>query len=169
MGAVTCAVTGTLVLDQDGLYDARQINDRLLLGLKAAMSEAELHIIRQRMRGGALNKAARGELRVRLPVGLVYDEQNRVVLDPDRQVREAIGLFFQTFARLGSAFKTARFFYEQGLKFPKRIQCGPNKGQLIWSPLTVGRVAQVLHSPRYAGAYAYGRSKVTISPCGPAR
>jgi len=162
-----CAVTGTLVLDQDGLYDARQINDRLLLGLKGAMSEAELHFIRQRMRGGALNKAARGELRVRLPVGLVYDEQNHVVLDPDQQVREAVGLLLRTFARLGSTFKTARFFGDQGLKFPKRIHCGPNKGELIWSPLTIGRVAQALHSPRYAGAYAFGRSQSALGPHGP--
>ncbi len=162
-----CAVTATLVLDQDGLYDAGQINDRLLLGLKAAISEAELHLIRERMRGGALSKAARGELRVRLPVGFVYDEHNRVVLDPDKQVREAVSLLFKTFRRLGSAYKTARFFREQDLKFPKRIHCGPNKGELIWTPLTQGRVVQALHSPRYAGAYAYGRSKMTPGAHGP--
>lgn len=143
-----CALTRTLVLDQDGLYDVGQINDRLLLGLKAAMSEAELHMIRERMRGGALSKAARGELRVRLPVGFVYDDQNRVVLDPDKQVQEAVRLFFKTFARLGSAYKTARHFHEQGLKFPKRIHCGPTKGELVWAPLTQVRASQVLHNPK---------------------
>jgi DNA invertase Pin-like site-specific DNA recombinase len=161
-----CALTRTLVLDQDGLYDVGQINDRLLLGLKAAMSEAELHMIRERMRGGALSKAARGGLRVRLPVGFVYDGQNRVVLDPDKQVQEAVRLFFKTFARLGSAYKTARHFREQGLKFPKRIHCGPTKGELVWAPLTQVRASQVLHSPRYAGAYAFGRSRITMGPEG---
>lgn len=161
-----CALTKTLVLDQDGLYDVGQINDRLLLGLKAAMSEAELYMIRERMRGGALSKAARGELRVRLPVGFVYDEQNRVVLDPDKQVREAVSLLFKTFRREGSAYKTTKHFREQGLKFPKRIQSGLNKGELVWEPLTQGRVRQALHSPRYAGAYVYGRSKRTTGPQG---
>ena len=162
-----CAVTATLVLDQDGLYDVGHINDRLLLGLKAAMSEAELYMIRERMRGGALSKAARGELRVRLPVGFVYDELHRVVLDPDKQVREAVSLFFKTFRRTGSAYKTARHFREQGFKFPRRIRGGLNKGELVWDPLTQGRAAQVLHSPRYAGAYAYGRSKITMGRDGP--
>ncbi|MFA4948894.1 MAG: recombinase family protein [Candidatus Krumholzibacteriia bacterium] len=156
-----CAVTDTLVLDLDGLYDTRRINDRLLLGLKGAISEAEWHTIRQRMHGGALNKAERGELRVRLPVGFIYDEQNRVVRDPDKQVRQAIDVFFKTFHRVGSAYKTAKFFGEQGLKFPKRIYCGPTKGQTIWGNLTTGRVSLALHSPRYAGAYAYGRSTKT--------
>ena len=132
-----CALSQTLVLEQDGLYDVGHINDRLLLGLKAAMSEAELHLIRERMRGGALSKAARGELRRRLPVGFVYDEQNRVVFDPDRQVSEAVYLLFQSFRRLGSAFKTAQHFREQGLKFPKRIHCGPNKGECV-EPLDPG-------------------------------
>lgn len=159
-----CAVTNTLVLDQDGLYDTHRINDRLLLGLKAAISEAELHMIRQRMLGGTLSKAARGELRVRLPVGFVYDELGRVILDPDQQVRQAIEVFFKTFHRVGSAYKTAKFFGEQGLKFPKKIYCGPVKGETVWGSLTTGRVVLVLHSPRYAGAYAYGRSTKTTGP-----
>jgi len=161
-----CAVTHTLVLDQDGLYDVGHINDRLLLGLKAAMSEAELHMIRERMRGGALSKAARGELRVRLPVGFVYDEQKRVVLDPDKPVREAVSLFFKTFHRLGSAYKTVKHFWEHGLKFPRRIHCGPTKGDLVWERLALNRVTQALHNPRYAGAYAFGRSRITPGPRG---
>ena len=157
-----CAVMDTLVLDQDGLYDTKQFNDRLLLGLKAAMSEAELHVIRERLRGGSLSKAARGELRVRLPVGFVYDGKGQVVLDPDKQVRETLAVFFKTFRRVGSAYKTVRFFREEGLTFPKRMHCGPNKGDLVWGPLTVSRVPQVLHSPRYAGAYTYGRTRTSI-------
>jgi len=157
-----CAITDTLVLDQDGLYDATEFNDRLLLGLKAAMSEAELHVIRQRLRGGSLSKAARGELRIRLPVGFVYDEKEQVVMDPDKQVRSAIHMFFKTFRRVGSAYLTVASFREQGLRFPKRMHCGPNKGELIWGNLTVSRAAQVLHNPRYAGAYTYGRTKTRI-------
>lgn len=161
-----CAVTNTLVLDQDGLYDVRYINDRLLLGLKAAMSEAELHIIKERMRGGALSKAARGELRVRMSIGFIYDSQNRIVLDPDKQVREAIALFFKTFSRLGSIYKTVIYFRKNGLKFPKRIHCGPTKGDVVWAALNMSRASQMLRCPRYAGVYAYGRSRVITKPSG---
>ncbi|MFH1740620.1 MAG: recombinase family protein [bacterium] len=161
-----CAVTGTLVLDQDGLYDPKKFNDRLLLGLKAAMSEAELHVIRERMRGGALSKASRGELRTRLAVGYVYNARGEVVSDPDRQVQEAIRLFFNTFQRLGSAYKTAQYFQQEGLKFPKRMHCGPNKGELVWGELTTGRVPYLLHSPRYAGAYVYGQFRAVRGPDG---
>lgn len=161
-----CAVMNTLVLDQDGLYDTKQFNDRLLLGLKAAMSEAELHVIRERMRGGSLSKAARGELRMRLPVGYVHDEKGRVVMDPDKQVREAIQVFFKTFRRVGSAYKTVTFFRKEGLKFPKRMHCGPHKGELVWGSLTKSRVPYMLHSPRYAGAYTYGRTRTTKDAAG---
>jgi len=82
-----CALSGTLILDEDGLYDPSQFNDRLLLGLKGTMSEAELHVLRARLIGGVLNKARRGELKVRLPIGLTYDPLDRVVLDPDQQVQ----------------------------------------------------------------------------------
>ena len=120
------------------------------------------NIIRERLRGGSLSKAARGELRLRLPVGFVYDGKGQVVLDSDKQVREALAVFFKTFRRVGSAYKTVRFFREEGLTFPKRMHCGPNKGDLVWGPLTVSRVPQALHSPRYAGAYTYGRTRTSI-------
>lgn len=152
-----CALRATLILDEDGLYDPADFNDRLLLGLKGTMSEAELHMIRARLQGGMRNKAQRGELRFRLPVGFVYDEQGQVVLDPDEQVRESVSLLFSTFRRVGSAFKTVRAFGDQGLVFPTRLHCGPRKGELVWGPLTNTRVSGVLHNPRYAGAYAYGR------------
>src|SRR5689334_24271414 len=89
-----CALTDALILDEDGLYDPSHYNDRLLLGLKGTLSEAELHVIRARLQGGILNKARRGELKNPLPVGLVYDPHDRVVLDPDRQVQQALQLFF---------------------------------------------------------------------------
>ena len=97
-----CALTDTLILDEDGIYDPAHFNDRLLLGLKGTMSEAELHVLRARLRGGLFNKARRGELRCRLPVGFVYDAAGHVVLDPDKQVQETVRLLFQTFARTGT-------------------------------------------------------------------
>ena len=134
-----CALTDTLILDEDGLYDPAHFNDRLLLGLKGTMSEAELHVLRARLRGGLLNKARRGELRCRLPVGLVYDADGRVVLDPDQQVQETVRLLFATFARTGAAHATLKYFRTQGLLFPTRVAAGARKGELTWAPLCLGR------------------------------
>ena len=153
-----CALTETLILDEDGLYDATHFNDRLLLGLKGAMSEAELHILRARLRGGALNKAARGELAFRLPTGYVRDADERTVIDPDQQIQQAVRLLFDTFRQVGSAHGTVRLFRERNLKFPTRLQRGLRKGEVVWEPLTCGRTASVLRNPCYAGAYAYGVS-----------
>lgn len=152
-----CALTDALILDEDGLYDPNDFNDRLLLGLKGTMSEAELHFLRARLQGGILNKAKRGELASPLPVGFVYDEQKRVRLDPDSQVRETIGLFFQTFRRLGAAYATLRYFNREGLLFPRRLKKGLRKGELVWGQLCHSRALQMLHNPRYAGAFAFGR------------
>src|ERR1700685_2072276 len=110
-----CALTATLILDEDGIYDPAAFNDRLLLGLKGTMSEAELHILKARMRGGQLNKAKRGELEMRPPVGWVYQAEGTLSLDPDVQVQRSIRLVFETFDRTGSAVQTVRFFREQGL------------------------------------------------------
>ncbi|MGH7747850.1 MAG: recombinase family protein, partial [Candidatus Dormibacteria bacterium] len=123
------------------------------------MSEAELHVLRARLIGGQLAKARRGELEVPLPVGLVYDAAGKVMLDPDRSVQEAIGQFFETFRRTGSATATVRSFREQGLLFPRRAQSGPHKGDVIWGSLLHYRALNVLKNPRYAGAFAYGRSQ----------
>ncbi len=152
-----CALSDTLILDEDGLYDPSHFNDRLLLGLKGTMSEAELHVLRARLQGGIRNKARRGELKSPLPVGLEYDQQDRVVLDPDRQVQQALRTVFQTYQRAGSACAVVKFFREQNLLFPRRLRRGPNKGQLVWAPLGHTRVLQTLHNPRYAGAFVYGR------------
>ena len=148
-----CALADTLILDEDGVYDPASFNDRLLLGLKGTMSEAELHVIKARLRGGILNKARRGEFRCPLPTGLVYDDLGNVALDPDMQVRETIAHFFGTFARVGSASQTVKAFRAEGLLFPSRL----HNSQTVFRPLTASTAVRVLHNPRYAGAYAYGR------------
>ena len=152
-----CSLSGTLILDEDGIYDPASFNDRLLLGLKGTMSEAELHIIRARLRGGLLNKARRGELEIRPPVGLIYRSDGKIILDPNTEVQSAITMLFETFDRTGSATKAARFFREQGLLFPTRLQSGLNKGELVWGLPHHARIVQVLHNPRYAGAFVFGR------------
>jgi len=154
-----CALSETLILDEDGLYNPNDFNDRLLLGLKGTMSEAELHLLQSRLRGGILNKVRRGELATELPVGFVYDEEGRVRLDPDVQVRETVQRFFDTFRRSGSAFGAVRVFHEQGILFPQRLHKGPRKGELAWGPLWHARALRLLHNPRYAGAYCFGRTR----------
>jgi DNA invertase Pin-like site-specific DNA recombinase len=154
-----CALTETLILDEDGLYDPAHFNDRLLLGLKGTMSEAELHVLRARLRGGIVNKARRGELEVPLPVGFVYDASGRVGLDPDRQVQDTIRAFFQTFRRTGSASATVKAFHDQQLPFPRRARAGVHQGETLWGRLEHSRVLWVLHNPRYAGAFFFGRSR----------
>ena len=164
-----CAVTDTLILDEDGLYDPAHFNDRLLLGLKGTMSEAELHMLRARLRGGILNKARRGELHCGLPTGLIYDARGCVVLDPDQQVQESVRLLFRTFARTGTLRGTIKYFRKQGLLFPKRTAAGPQKGQLVWVPLSLGRASTAMHNPSYAGAYAFGRGRFRKQPDGRVR
>lgn len=159
-----CALTGTLICDEDGLYDPGEFNDRLLLGLKGTMSEAELHFIRARLRGGQLSKARRGELKTGLPVGLVYDPSDKVVLDPDLSVREAISHLFMVFARTASARAVVAEFNTAALRFPVRIRKGPHKGELVWQPLRHWRVLRTLHNPRYAGAFVYGQRREVRNP-----
>ena len=161
-----CALTDTLILDEDGIYDPAHFNDRLLLGLKGTMSEAELHVLRARLRGGILNKARRGELRCPLPVGFVHDTGGHAMTDPDKQVQESVRLLFLTFARTGAASATVKYFRQQGLLFPTRVAAGPRKGQLSWIPLSLGRAASALHNPWYAGAYVYGRGRWRKQPDG---
>src|SRR6202166_596845 len=129
------ALAHTLILDEDGIYDPAHFNDRLLLGLKGTMSEAELHVLRARLQGGILNKASRGELVIRPPIGLIYNEEGKLVLDPDKQVQGALRLLFDTFRRTGSAMATVRTFQRQSLLFPRRVHTGPQKGDLVWGVL----------------------------------
>jgi len=161
-----CAITDTLILDEDGIYDPAHFNDRLLLGLKGTMSEAELHVMRARLRGGLLNKARRGELRSQLPVGFVYDIDARVVLDPDLEVQQAVRLLFQTFLRTGVARQTVKHFRQHELLFPRRMFTRAHQGELVWRPLELRQTASVLHNPRYAGAYAFGRFRSKKLPDG---
>ncbi len=152
-----CAISETLILDEEGIYNPSHFNDRLLLGLKGTMSEAELYIIRARLTGGMLNKASRGELKLRLPVGFLYDLKERVVLDPDKQIQGIIRHLFSTFRRTGTVFRTVKTFHKEGIKFPNRMHHGPLKGDVVWTDLKVSRVNHILHNPRYTGTYVYGR------------
>jgi len=157
------ALSRTLILDEDGIYDPSHFNDRLLLGLKGTMSEAELHILKSRLQGGILNKARRGELEMPLPIGLVYDGAGRVVLDPDRQVQDTVRLLFEAFNDVGSACAVVRRLRAQEVLFPRRIRRGIGKGDLLWGLIDVSRVLQILHNPRYAGAFVYGRSRIACN------
>src|SRR5208283_3592454 len=161
-----CAMTGTLICDEDGLYDPRSFNDRLLLGLKGTMAESELHFIKARLRGGQLSKARRGELIMPLPVGLVYDAAGHVILDPDTAVRGALAHLFTTFEATGSATACVKAFRAAGLLFPWRHLKGPRKGEVDWQPLRHSTVLHVLHNPRYAGAFTYGRHREQLLPGG---
>lgn len=152
-----CALSDTLILDEDGLYNPNHFNDRLVLGLKGQMSEAELHLLHARLQGGILSQARRGELKLPLPVGLVYDPLDRVVLDPDAQVQSVVRTLFDVFKRTGSARAVVWHFRQERLRFPQRLRSGPRKGELAWRPLKHDRVLGVLHNPRYAGAFVYGR------------
>ncbi len=143
-----CALADTLILDEDGVYDPKNFNDRLLLGLKGTMSEAELHVLYARMRGGILSKARRGELAVRLPVGLVYDDKGEVILDPDTQVQQSLRLLFATFRREGSVWAAVKSIRRQGLLFPKRLFSGPRKGDLLWVKLDYWQAVEIMRSPR---------------------
>jgi DNA invertase Pin-like site-specific DNA recombinase len=152
-----CALTQTLVIDEDGCYDPADFNDGLLLGLKGTMAQAELHFLRARLLGGKLNKAKKGELRFPLPVGFCYDEQGHIIPDPDAEVRGAVGLVFRLFRETGSAYAVVQRFAQRGLRFPKRAYGGAWNGQLVWGRLSHERVRSLLKNPSYAGMYVFGR------------
>jgi DNA invertase Pin-like site-specific DNA recombinase len=152
------ALSQTLIIDEDGVYDPTQYNDRLLLGLKGTLSEAELHFIKQRMMGARRQKAGRRQLRIRLPVGYVWGEGEGVRMDPDERVQEAIHLFFRSFERLGSLGAVARYYEANRLLFPRRDGWGDPQAVLTWGQLAISRTATLLHNPIYAGVYAYDRN-----------
>ena len=154
-----CALTDTLVIDEDGIYDPSQYADRLLLGILGTMSEAELHWLRNRLLGGKLARAEQGELRLRPPAGLVFDTARRLVLDPDEEVQQAVRLLFALFEQTGSARAVVQNFAEHRLLFPERLWGKARDGELLWKPLRHGRVLDVLHNPRYAGVFVYGRTQ----------
>jgi excisionase family DNA binding protein len=151
-----CALTRTLIADADGVYSPADFNDRLLLGLKGTMSEAELHLIRARLDGGLRNKAARGELRVSLPVGLDRDEDGRIVLCPDEQVRHAIERVFVLWRRLSSARQVVAELVAEGQKLPRRTV---GQRRVRWARASYGAVHDLLTNPAYAGAFVFGRTR----------
>lgn len=150
------AIADTLILDEVGVYDPNDGNDRLLLGLKGALSEYELQGIRARLIGGQRSKAQRGELKMRLPIGLNYSECDEVVLDPDRSIVESIDLVFSTFRRLGSATQTLKWFRKNALPLPSRPY--HKQGETHWSVPNHSQIIRMLRNPRYAGCFAYGRT-----------
>jgi len=152
-----CALTETLVIDEDGCYDPADFNDALLLGLKATIAQAELHFIRARLQGGKLNKAKKGELRFPLPVGFCHNDEGGIVLDPDQEVQGAIRLLLDVFHQTGSAYAVVQHFAHKGIRFPKRAYGGAWDGKLIWGRLTHNRVLGVLKNPSYTGTYTFGR------------
>lgn len=152
-----CALFGTLLADQDGLYDPSNYNDRLLLGLKGTMSEAELHVLQGRMHQGRLNKAARGALFSHPPIGYVRDPYQGVVLDPDEQVRMVIELIFDKFTELGSINAVTRYLRLHDIRLGFRPHHGDQRGTLQWRLACRGTIRQILRNPIYSGAYVYGR------------
>lgn len=155
-----CALSGALLADTDGVYDPAEHNDRLLLGLKGTMAEAELHLIRQRMQTGRVNKARRGELAVPLPIGYVRRPSGEAVLDPDEQAQSVVRLVFTKFAELGTLHAVLRWLVEHGIELPIRLRRGPDKGELEWRRPNRMTLQCMLHSPVYAGIYAYGRRRI---------
>jgi DNA invertase Pin-like site-specific DNA recombinase len=155
-----CALSGALLADIDGVYDPAEHNDRLLLGLKGTMAEAELHLIKQRMQAGRVNKARRGELAVPLPIGYVRRPSGEAVLDPDEQAQTVVRLVFTKFAELGTLHAVLRWLVEHGIELPVRLRRGPDKGELEWRRPNRMTLQCMLHSPVYAGIYAYGRRRV---------
>jgi DNA invertase Pin-like site-specific DNA recombinase len=162
-----CAITSTLVIDEDGCYDPAEFNDGLVLGMKGTFAQVELHIIRARLHGGKLNKASRGELRFPLPVGFVF-EGDKIVLDPDQEVQGAVRTVFDLFEREGTAYSAVRRFHELGLRFPRRSYGGAWSGKLVWGRLTHSRMLGLLANPSDAGAYVFGRyqSSKQVEPSG---
>ncbi|MGH3123630.1 MAG: recombinase family protein [Streptosporangiaceae bacterium] len=155
-----CCLSGVLLADPDGVYDPGYYNDRLLLGLKGTMSEAELYLIRQRMLSGKLAKAERGELAIALPIGYARRPSGEAILDPDEQAQHVVRLVFSAFRRLGTLSSVLRYLVSERVQLPVRVQSGPSKGELEWRRPTRETLQNLLHNPAYAGYYAYGRRQV---------
>src|SRR5580700_9352299 len=152
-----CALTDTLIADADGVYHPGDFNDRLVLGLKGTMSEAELHLIRSRLTLGLQHKAARGELKIPLPVGLDYDEDGRVAVSADEAVREAVGCIFRRFTELGSARQVMLSLLDDGVLLPRRSS--GVSGKVTWLKASYQAVQHTLRNPAYAGAFVFGQTR----------
>ena len=150
-----CGLTDTLVIDTDGIYDLRDFNDQLILGVKGQLAQAELHMMGVRLQGAKRHAAERGELRFPLPVGLAYDADGHTIIDPDQEVQAAIADVLKAFAQTGSAYGVVGVF--AGRRFPRRAYGGAWAGELRWGKLTHARVLGVLRNPSYSGTYVFGR------------
>lgn len=164
-----CSLTDTLIIDADGVYDLQVFNDRLLLGLKGTMSEAELHILAGRLQESKRAAARRGELRFPLPVGYVYDDDGRTAMDSNEEIRAAVADIFSSFEATGSAYGVVACFRER--RFPRRAYGGAWSGDVRWGRLTHSRVLSLLSNPAYTGAYVFGRfrSRRGVDPDGTIR
>jgi DNA invertase Pin-like site-specific DNA recombinase len=158
-----CALFQIVLADADGIYDPADFNDRLLLGLKGTMSEAELHILKSRMHAGKVNKARRGELFGCVPIGYVRSTDGGVALDPDEQVRSVIKLIFEKFADLGTISRVHEYFVVHDIQLGLRVYKGADKGRLVWNRPRRRTIRELLCHPIYAGAYVYGRNPVVKS------
>jgi DNA invertase Pin-like site-specific DNA recombinase len=150
-------LVGTLIGDADGIYDPRTYNDRLLLGLRGMLSEAELHLLRLRLEAGRMRQVERGVYRQQLPTGLTRLPDGRVVKDPDQQVRHALELVFERFAKVRSCQKVLRSLRDDQLLLPRLQRAGPEAGRLLWRKPSDDMVYEILSNPAYAGAFVYGR------------
>jgi DNA invertase Pin-like site-specific DNA recombinase len=151
------AVFGTLIADNDGVYDPRLYNDRLLLGLKGTMSEAELHLLRQRLDAGRMSQVHRGEYRQALPTGLARLPDGSVIKNPDEQIQHVIELVFIKFEELGSCQRALRYLRKENILLPRRQTNGVHVGELLWKPPSDAVIYDMIRNPAYAGAFAYGR------------
>ena len=167
----SCGLFRALLGDYDGLYDPTDFNDRLLLGLKGIMSEAELHFLRARMHEGRLNKARRGELFNHASIGYVREPGGGLALDPDEQVQQVVRLVFDQFDRQGSLHGLLRYLVHHGIRLPVRPHSGPNRGKLEWHRPNRETLQNMLHHPVYAGYYRHGHraARPAAEGAGPAR
>ncbi len=164
-----CALFGTLIGDLDGVYDPTDYNDRLLLGLKGAMSEAELNVLKQRMIAGKRAKVERGELGMQVPMDYLRRPSGEVVKDPDEQAQAVIELIFEQFERVGTIHGVLRYLVQHQIRMPRRVRFGPNKGELEWRRPNRVTLSNMLHHPIYAGAYVYGRRPTDVKRKQPGR
>jgi DNA invertase Pin-like site-specific DNA recombinase len=155
-----CALFGTLLGDFDGVYDPAHYNDRLLLGLKGTISEAELYLIKQRMQSAKLAKAQRGELGMAPPIGYVRRPSGEILKDPDEHAQRLVAVIFEEFQRCGTIHGVLRYLVEHDLKLPVRVHSGPDRGELRWSRPYRTTLQDMFNNPAYAGAYAYGRHRI---------
>jgi DNA invertase Pin-like site-specific DNA recombinase len=154
-----CALTDTLIIDQDGIYNPNIFNDRVVLGFKGTWSHTELHALRLRLQDAKLHKARKGELRCNPPTGYVYDASGALVLDADEGVVAALKLLFEQFEACRSAYGVMRYFAAHNLSFPRRQWVPGASGRLQWGPLSISRILAILHNPTYTGTYVYGRRR----------